>query len=438
MKNCLKKWMQRWLPGLICLFLAWPALAQLATYDTATQVLSVPMLKKDGVMYTNATFALPANAAWAQSGAGTVSTTLSSKVPAVYDTTKATLTLPYVKIDTSYFFDVQLSLPVGQVWTVLSYGNFNQFETITSNLSFPIRTTVSNLYGSDTAGYQVYELDNGQTWRIVDDDPCFPRLTVNEASEFKGSSNVAIYPDPKGADYLWIASYGGSAESCTVAPVTLPGIMVSAQGGTLSSSVPSITGVPSKGYDLYITGGTQPYFLVVNDPTVASVQMISQIPDRAGQTARVTFNRPGTANLSIFDFNRNKIDVPLTGQSDLLVTPSEISVAAGGSPIVVGIFGGVPPYQVFNPSDQRWVGNSALTKVGENFYTMQLTFLAATGSKLPIYILDSTGAMVAVSVTVTGDSGSTGTGTGTGGSGSTGTGTGTSTGTSGTTKPPLK
>jgi len=79
-----------------------------------------------------------------------------------------------------------------------------------------------------------------------------------------------------------------------------------------------------------------------------------------------------------------------------------------------------------------------LTKVGENFYTMQLTFLAATGSKLPIYILDSTGAMVAVSVTVTGDSGSTGTGTGTGGSGSTGTGTGTSTGTSGTTKPPLK
>lgn len=436
MKNRLLKWLRLGLPGLLGLFLAWPALAQLATYDTGTQVLTVPMLKKDGVMYSNATFSLPANAAWSQSSNGTAATSLSTKVPAVYDTVAATLTLPYVKVDSSYLFDVKLSLPAGQIWKVLSYGNFNQFETITSNLTFPIRTTVSNLYGSDTAGKQLYELDNGQAWEIVDDDPCFPRLTVNETSGFTGSSNVTIYPDPKSVDYVWIATYGGSAESCIVAPVSLPGIMVSAQGNSLASSVPSITGVPGKSYDLYLTGGTQPYFLIVDNPGVASVQMISQVPDRAGQTARVTFNHPGTANLSVFDFNRNKIDVPLTGQSDLMVTPSEISVGAGGVPIIVYVSGGVPPYQVLNPSDQKWVGNGGLTKINDSLYSMPLTFLASTGGvKLPIYILDSTGAMTAVSVTVTGDSSSTG---GTGGSGSTGTGTGTSTGTGGSTKPPLK
>lgn len=437
MKNRLLQCLRLGLPGLLGLFLAWPALAQLATYDTGTQVLTVPVLKKDGVMYSNAAFSLPADGTWSLSSPGTASTLLSSRVPAVYDTAAATLTLPYVKLDTSYLYDVKLSLPVAQAWKVLSYGNFNQFENITSNLTFPIQTTVSNLYGSDTAGKQMFILDNGQVWEIVDDDPCFPRKTVPDAlGEFTGSSNVTIYPDPKSADYLWIATYGGSAESCIVAPVSLPGIMVSAQGNKLSSSVPSITGAPGKSYDLYLTGGTQPYFLIADNPAVASVQMVSQVPDRAGQTARVTFNRAGTANLSVFDFNRSMISVPLTGQSDLMVTPSEISVGAGGAPIIVYVAGGVPPYQVLNPSDQKWVGNSALTKISDSLYSMQLTFTAATGMKLPIYIVDSTGAMTAVSVTVTGDSGSTGTGTG--GSGSTGTGTGTSTGTGGSTKPPLK
>jgi hypothetical protein len=214
--------------------------------------------------------------------------------------------------------------------------------------------------------------------------------------------------------------------------------MVSAQGTSLASSVPSITGAPGKGYDLYLTGGTQPYFLVVNDPTVASVQMISQVPDRTGQTARVTFNRPGVSNLSVFDFNRKKIDVPLTGVSDLAITPSEISVGAGGVPIIVYISGGVPPYQVLNPSDQKWVGNGTMTKINDNLYAMPLTFLASTGGvKLPIYVLDSVGAMTAVSVTVTGDSTTT-TSTGSGSSGSTGTGTGTSTSTGTNGKPPLK
>lgn len=417
MKRILGYWLARLLAPLLCV-LIWhaPAMAQISAFDSTTNTLALPLLIKDGVAYSNATLSLPPNDKWSFTVPGNVAG-LSSKVGASYSTATGAITIPYVQLDNAYFYDVKLQLPAGQPWRLLSYGDFNQTITQASTLSFPIKTTADNWWATDTGGVMSYMLDNGQVWRIVADDPCFPPLTVPTGAPPPGKADIWIAPNPDNgvANYLMITSFDNGVntaeESCIVTPVLMPGLEVTATGQPFDVSQATLSGAVNKSYDLYISGGTKPYMLKMDNPAIASVQLLPQATqDIGGQTVRVTLLKSGTAALTVYDFNRLKKQVALTAQSDLVVFPSEISVPAGTVPLQVYISGGVPPYRTLNPSQQKWVANTDPSAISTTESAMTLTFLADTGgNKMPIYILDSVGGMTAVQVTITAASTTSGT-----------------------------
>lgn len=422
----------RLLVPLLCAFaLHTPAMAQISVFDAASSTVTLPLLIKDGVAYSGATLSLPANANWSFTSAGTAAG-LTSKVGASYSTATAALTIPYLQIENSYFYDVKLQLPTSQPWKLLSYGDFNQMITQAAALTFPIQTTMDNWWATDTGGVMSYKLDNGQVWRIVTDDPCFPPLTVPTGAPPAGKANVSIYPNPDNAvgNYLMITSFNSAEESCIITPVSVPGLEVAATGQPYDVSQTALTGVVGKTYDFYISGGTKPYMLKADNSAIASVQLLPQATqDIGGQTVRVTMLRPGTSTLSVYDFNRLKKQVAITSQSDMALIPSDITVTAGMAPVDVLITGGVPPFSIFNPSPTL-VANSDPTAINSANSKFTLTFMRDTGGlKMPIVVIDSTGAMTGVTVTVNSaaTSGTTGTGT----TGTTGT-------TSSTGKPLLK
>lgn len=417
----------RLLPLLFVLLFSASAGAQVTVFDSATGNISLPLLKKDDKYYANAVLNLAANGGWSFTQAGSDSFP-TTKVAAPYNTGTATLSIPYLQIDSSYFYDVVLSLPVGKPWRLLSFGDFNQFANVagTMPLPVPIVTTVDNKWATDTGGVMSYRLDNGQVWRIVADDPCFPPLTVPTGAPPAGVSNVRIYPNPDNAVgyYLMITEFGNAEESCIVQPVDVPGLQVASTGLPFGVSSPSITGVVGKSYDVYLSGGTKPYMLKLDNGEVASVQALPQVPeDNKGQMLRIKLLTPGSATLTMFDFNRLKTQVTLVAQSDLHLNLSEISVPFGTPPITIRITGGIPPYHVDNPLP-LWIGNSDPVTVSATESVMQLTFKSDTGdTKMPITVIDSTGAAATVSVTIKASTTTTG---GTGTTGTTGTGTTTS------------
>lgn len=414
------------LPLLGTLFLSAVAQAQISVFDPATGNVALPLLKKDDNYYTNAVLSLTANGGWNFSQPGSDSFP-STKVAAPYSTSAGTLSIPYLQIDNYYFYDVVLSLPVGKPWSLKSYGDFNQFVSTSPTLTFPVVTTVDNKWATDTGGVMSYRLDNGQVWRIVTDDPCFPPLTVPTGAPPAGSSNVRIYPNPDNATgyYLMITEFGNAEESCIVQPVEVPGLQVALTGLPFGVSTSAVTGVVGKSYDIYLSGGTKPYMLKLDNTQVASVQLLPQVPeDNQGQMLRVKLLTPGSATMSLFDYNRLKTQVSLVAQSDLHLNLGEISVPFGTPPATIRIYGGVPPFHVDNPLPQ-WIGTSDPVAISPTESVMQVRFLADTGdTKMPVTVIDSTGATATVSITIKASASST-TG-GTGSTGSTGTGTTTS------------
>lgn len=420
MKRILGNCLIRALAPILCaLLLHTAAVAQISVFDPATSAVTLPLLIKDGVAYNNATLSLPANAAWSFTAPGTVSG-LSSKVGASYSTAAATLNIPYLQLDNSYFYDVKLQLPSGQPWKLLSYGDFNQIITQATPLTFPITTTVDNWWATDTGGVMSYKFDNGQVWRIVTDDPCMPPLTVPTGAPPPGKATVWIYPNPDNAvaNYLLITSYNDGVhtaeESCIITPVFVPGLEVAATGQPYDLSQTALTGVIGKSYDFYIAGGTKPYMLKIDNPAVASVQLLPQAAqDIGGQTVRVTMLRPGAATLTVYDFNRLKKQVAITAQTDLALMPGSIEVTAGMPPVDVFIVGGIPPFTLYNPS-ATLVSNSDAVPINLTESKFTLTFLRDTGGlKMPILVVDSAGAMATVTVSVTSSTVVTNTGTGT-------------------------
>lgn len=406
-------------PILCALMVHTAALAQISVFDSAASTVTLPLLIKDGVAYSNATLSLPANANWSFVSQGTVSG-LSSKVGASYSTAAATLNIPYLQIENSYFYDVKLQLPSGQPWKLLSYGDFNQIITQATPLTFPIVTTADNWWATDTGGVMSYMFDNGQVWRIVADDPCFPPLTVPTGAPPPGKANVYIYPNPDNAvaNYLMITSFNNGTytaeESCIITPVSVPGLQVAATGQPFDVSQSGLTGVVGKAYDFYIAGGTMPYMLKIDNPAIASVQLLPQAnQDIGGQTVRVTMLRQGAASLTVYDFNRLKKQVAITSQTDLALMPGSIEVTAGMPPIDVFIVGGVPPFTLYNPS-ATLVSNSDATPIDLTTSKFTLTFLRDTGGlKMPIMVIDSVGSIATVTVSVTSSTVVTNTGTGT-------------------------
>ncbi len=394
------------LPLLCTLVLSAAANAQVTVFDPATGNVSIPLLKKDGKYYANAVLNLAPNGGWSFTTPGTDSHP-TSKAAAPYNSASGVLAIPYLQIDNSFFYNVALTLPAGQAWKLNSYGDFNQMITMSSPLTFPIKTTADNWWATDTGGVMSYMLDNGQVWRIVTDDPCFPPLTIPTGAPPAGKANVWIYPNPDNtiANYVMITTYNNGAvtaeESCIVTPVSVPGLEVTGTGQPFDVSQSGLTGAIGKYYDFYVAGGTKPYMLQVDNSALASVQFLPQAPqDIGGQAVRVTFNQQGTATLSVYDFNRLKKQVALTAQTDMQLIPSDITVTAGLAPINVLLTGGVPPFRVFNPSPTL-VANTDLSQINDTDYVMTLTFTRDTGGlKMPILVIDSTGAKAGVTVTV--------------------------------------
>ncbi len=344
--------------------------AQMATFDSTSNVLTLKLLKFGNDYYTGTKVYLAPNGVWTLQTIGASASAMSSSEPAVYNNSDSTVRLPYVLVSGSLFNNLVLSLPLdGRPWAVNDAGNVITTATSGEEISYPIVSSVPNSYSA----VALLVLANGQTWRSEAAGDCFNE-TMKKALD--QSSDVLIYPSSSAGKFNMDLTFKNTLASCTVSPVS--GFPVNPSGADLQVSPNTITAMVAETADIYVTGGTPPYFATADMPNIISYAFQPRSAGEPGQTLRVYMKSVGSATLSVYDYIAAKAspvtvtveDNPSLGPPEFWVNPASVELDVGPSnQFSAMLYGGVPPYKLFfNPTPTNVIvepfnGNQSPTRL---------------------------------------------------------------------------
>lgn len=288
---------------------------------------------------------------------------------------------------------------VGSTTRVTSSGSTNTIEgTIIDRFYVECKVTTSGTTLTETCtnyGFKAGEafgLDidgNGtqdQVWKVHDGGSPSQCLTIqtsdwdnvphdadtwlgDDASEV-GTVKAQIYTHPDG---LYLMRYGRNSDwlSCIIVPVSgVTGVVQnnSSNGGAITLSSTALSGEVGDVLNFYILGGTPPYTVISENTALASVAFGSATTNR-GQLVTVTLNSTGQSNadsastqIFVFDWFQNNAAIPVTiskvddssgsggvTTTTMSFTPGSVEDFTVGTRFRVWVYGGTPPYHVFNP-----------------------------------------------------------------------------------------
>lgn len=364
-----------------------------AIYSSLAGTLTLPLVKRDGVYYANAVYSVPSGQIMQITTPGSVTSSWNASVPA-HDTSAATLFLPRVNLGSEIFYNVLVSVPSYAAWSVSSV-----WQGVNSGSGFPVKSTLSNRWATDSAGILSYVLDNGQVWRIAQggEEPCFPLSYANaNAMTIADTSNVSIYPNSSSpttsgvsnSDYLMVIEYPYQSIGTIGA-----GGLVLPQSMTVTNQL--LDGTAGAVY-VYVNGGTVPI------GSYTSTAVLQPYSATAVESCTVY---PDVVNGAV-----------ITPTTALASAPAAVTGNVGGSADVL-ISGGVPPYTIVldNTSVAQIAAQTPATGTVGQQVSMQLSSVgtatmtvvdyAQTRLTVPITVTAST--LVASEDTLTGTVGDT-------------------------------
>lgn len=337
-----------------CLIGAIPASAQLASFDTTTNILTLDSVGVSGQYFSGVALNLAPGQAWSIVGSPRQISPLSASDAAIYANNQ--LTLPRTQIGNLTYDNFVLNLPVGSPMSIARQGSVSSATSPGYDTDiFPIRSKIKNSAETDSGGELTYALTNGQVWKHFIDEPCLPPGIGTDDPD--GYSDVEIYPNPGGSgsvaanegNFRFVTYYPSKAEAllvetCIVTPVS--GVFGVGQGSSLNALAASpteITGTPGERRNLYVSGGTAPYLVIIDNLGLANFWFQ---PD--GAELGVQLSRAGSGVLTVFDYNRSSVTVPITVTGENFYPPG-IEGFAEGSDMEISVLFGSPPYAITNP-----------------------------------------------------------------------------------------
>lgn len=447
-----------------------PAIAQMSAFDTASDVLTLQLVKVGNYYFSNMKFKLPPSPeAWQLQSKGSVVNPLEAADAAIFNSGDSTITVPVLKIDNTVFSNTKLKLPLGGTWQIVDAGDVLSTSTAGYNLSYPIVSTMKNKYCSDAGGELTYVFDNGQVWKHVADEPCCPLSVTTDNININNTSKVYVYPNPgagptTGSFRMVVEATGlvqsgmstaipasctvfsgagtcnaaatASAAACTAsASVTVPPTVcayspgvpsvplytsvagvetcvvrpiigvsdypVSPDIGPLTVSVTEIKGVVGGKYTVTITGGLQPYFVTTSVPGVLDYELVAQSTSANGQTLVVTPKNAGTAQLLVYDYNREVKTISVESSAPaavpVVIAPTSIDVVEGTF-VDLYVMSGVPPIKVHNPQNE-WVEAPAVIENVPS--SVRIVMKKSTGGvEMPLYFTDAAGTVSFITIKI--------------------------------------
>ncbi len=440
-----------------------PAIAQMSAFDTASDVLTLQLVKVGNYYFSNMKFKLPPSPeAWQLQSKGSVVNPLEAADAAIFNSGDSTITVPVLKIDNTVFSNTKLKLPLGGTWQIVDAGDVLSTSTAGYNLSYPIVSTMKNKYCSDAGGELTYVFDNGQVWKHVADEPCCPLSVTTDNININNTSKVYVYPNPgagptTGSFRMVVEAAGliqtgmspaipasctntGGGGACTVnatstgCDVTAPAVCsftpavasyplyssvagvetcvvrpiigvsdypVSPDIGPLTVSVTEIKGVVGGKYTVTITGGLQPYFVTTSVPGVLDYELVAQSTSANGQTLVVTPKNAGTAQLLVYDYNREVKTISVESSAPaavpVVIAPTSIDVVEGTF-VDLYVMSGVPPIKVHNPQNE-WVEAPAVIESVPS--SVRIVMKKSTGGvEMPLYFTDAAGTVSFITIKI--------------------------------------
>lgn len=381
-----------------CVVGALPARAQLASFDTTTNILTLDSVAVGGQYFSGVAVNLAPGQAWSVVGSPRQISPLSASDAAVYANNQ--LTVPRTQIGNLTYDNFVLNLPVGSPMSIARQGVVSSAKSPGYNTDiFPIRSKIKNSAETDSGGELTYALTNGQVWKHFIDEPCMPAGIGT--SDPDGYSDVEIYPNPGGSgsvaanegNFRFVTYYPSKAEAllvetCIVTPVSgVFGVSQTSSPNTLAASPTAITGTPGERRNLYITGGTPPYMVIIDNLGLANFWF-----EPNGAEMGVKLSRAGSGVLTVYDYNRFSTTVSLTVTGQNFYPPS-IEGFAEGTEMDVFVLFGSPPYAVTNPL----YPHIQVTPIGDanttNQFRLRLASIPPNSGELKVGFLvtDSTG-----------------------------------------------
>ncbi len=328
--------------------------AQLSTFDSSTNILMLDSVGVGGQYFSGVSVNLMPGQAWTIVGSPRQISPLTSSDSAQYANNQ--LTLPRTQIGSVTYDNFVLHLPVGSPMSIARMGVVSSATSPGYSTDiFPIRSKIKNSSETDNGGELTYALINGQVWKHFIDEPCMPAGIGT--SDPDGYSDVEIYPNPGGSgsvaanegNFRFVTYYPSKAEAllvetCIVTPVSgVFGVSQASSPNALAAAPTAITGAPGDRRNLTITGGTPPYTAIIDNIGLANFWFQPN-----GAELTLTLSHAGSGVLTIFDYNRFSVAVPITATGENFYPPS-ITGFTEGTEMDIFILFGSPPYTITNP-----------------------------------------------------------------------------------------
>jgi len=386
-----------------------PASAQMASFDPATNVLTLDTLAAGGYYYTGVGIHLPPGQPWVLVGNPRMVNPLTASDAGVF--LNGQLHLPRTRIQNAIYDRFVLDMPVGKAWSVSRWGDVVSISSPGyTEQSFPIRSSIRNSYEIDSGGELTYQLTNGMVFKYLVDEPCMvPGIGTSDP---EGYSDVEIYPNP-GASGSAAANEGNfrfvnyypskkemtRLETCIVAPVS--GVF----GQNSVSSVNQLSAIPAQlaarmgeQRTFTISNGSPPYTVVIDQPGFADFWFQ---PD--GRTVAVKFRRTGSGTLTVYDYNRTNVTVALSTTANALsLTPAALRLDPGTSR-TVALNGGEPPYRLYHNPAAGYIDVGAITGSGTDADPGRVSITAVRyppGGTANLIFVDNAGTLITLPVEV--------------------------------------
>ncbi len=330
--------------------------AQLSTFNTSTNVLTLDTIAVGGQYYSGVGLNFQPGQPWSIVGNPRLISPLASIDAASYSYTDGRLNLPRTRIGNAIYDNYILSMPVGGNVTVLSKGMASSASSPGyQEVAFPIRSKIKNSAETDANGELTYALTNGQVWKHMIDEPCMPPGIGTDDPD--GYSDVEIYPNPGSSgstaanegNFRFVTYYPSKdealkVETCIVVPVAgVFGVAQSSGLNALAVSTAAISGNSGARYNLSISGGLPPYTVVASPVGVVDFWFQS-VTDLTIQMVN-----SGSATLTVFDYNRSSQPVTIQVAQGATMYPSGIDGFTEGTSLELTMYFGSPPYAFDNP-----------------------------------------------------------------------------------------
>lgn len=410
--------------GFLSLFCSSLAVAQVATFDSGKNDLSLPALKIGSNYYNNVHISLLPGSFWQISNVGSRSAV--SDQFSVYTPATAELFMPLLSIDGTRYANTSLTLSADQKWQVGKVGPrvlddvqtsiFSSAGNMLTSTTFPIKGVIGQFCGIDASQASgsvpgLYEVSNpdgsavaapNNYWRTVSCSSTFGTVdTTTNLPVCKNNQSVNVYQlDATNQQTpLYLMTFSGFVPTCYVQTINQPDNVAA-----LSVLPTTLQGKVKDVLTLSIQGGTPPYAQPLSvDSTVATVGTLKQ-PDsnRVQFTVPITLVKAGSSQIIIKDSRGTTLSVTVTVNPSLMsVTPTSVDGLVGDTS-TFSITGGVGPYQISisrsaiatlqsmsaSPDQGMAIGKLALNKAG----TTQVVVTDSIGNlfSLPVTVGQST------------------------------------------------